>query len=64
MYSVTCFCTIFISVIQWCQLKSRKSTLVKLFEDMRDYQLEEYTQDIHSSLPDDIRLLTEDDITQ
>ena len=51
-------------MIQWCQLKSRKNALVKLFEDMRDYQLEEYTQDIHSTLPEDMRLLTDDDIAQ
>jgi hypothetical protein len=38
--------------------------LLELFENMRDYQLQEYTQDIHSTLPDDIRLLTDDDIAQ
>lgn len=29
---------------------------------MRQFQLEEYTQDINATLPDDIRLLSDDDI--
>lgn len=49
---------------QWCQLKARKSALLELFESMRDYQLQEYTVDVHSTLPDDIRLLGDDDILQ
>ena len=52
------------SLQQWCQLKARKSALLELFESMRDYQLQEYTVDVHSALPDDIRLLGDDDILQ
>lgn len=29
---------------------------------MRQFQLEEYTQDINAAIPDDVRLLSDDDI--
>ena len=49
-------------MLQWCQLKNRKEALLELFENMRQFQLEEYTQDINAPLPEDVRLLSEEDI--
>ncbi|KAK6637223.1 hypothetical protein RUM44_007637 [Polyplax serrata] len=47
---------------KWCQLRTRKNNLVKLFEKMRDYQAEILTQNIDAPIPDDVRILSEDDI--
>ncbi|XP_065201238.1 transcription elongation factor SPT6 [Planococcus citri] len=47
---------------KWCQLKARKEALLELFENMRQFQLEEYTQDINAPLPEDVRILSEEDI--
>lgn len=48
--------------LQWCELKRRKEALLVLFEGMRQYQLEEFTRDINAELPEDVRLLSEEDI--
>ncbi|XP_026284387.1 transcription elongation factor SPT6 isoform X1 [Frankliniella occidentalis] len=47
---------------KWCQLLARKQTLIKLFEKMRDYQGEQLTKDSTADIPEDVRVLTDDDI--
>ncbi|XP_052133580.1 transcription elongation factor SPT6 [Frankliniella occidentalis] len=47
---------------KWCQLSARKQTLIKLFEKMRDYQGEQLTKDSTADIPEDVRVLTDDDI--
>lgn len=47
---------------KWCQLLSRKQTLVKLFEKMRDFQGEQLSKDINADIPEDVRVLTDEDI--
>ncbi|XP_054274705.1 transcription elongation factor SPT6-like isoform X1 [Macrosteles quadrilineatus] len=47
---------------KWCLLRSRKMTLISLFEKMRDYQAEQLTKDINADLPEGIRLIRDEDI--
>uniref|UniRef100_A0A8D8RJL4 Transcription elongation factor SPT6 n=1 Tax=Cacopsylla melanoneura TaxID=428564 RepID=A0A8D8RJL4_9HEMI len=47
---------------KWCQLKSRKTSLQKLYENMRDYQNELLTKDLDAPIPDDVRLVRDEDI--
>lgn len=47
---------------KWCQLLNRRRTLIKLFEKMREYQLDKIMANPDSSLPDDIRIIKDDDI--
>ncbi|XP_026680189.1 transcription elongation factor SPT6 [Diaphorina citri] len=47
---------------KWCQLKSRKGSLQKLYENMRDYQNEILTKDLDAPIPDDVRLIRDEDI--
>lgn len=46
----------------WCQLLSRKRNLIKLFEKMRNFQLDELMKDPDSAIPDNVRLIKDDDI--
>lgn len=48
--------------IKWCQLKQRKENLVKLFEKMRNFQLDEIMKNPDAPLPDNIRVIKDDDI--
>jgi len=43
-------------------MRNRKSTLVKLFEKMRDYQGEQLMKDPDKPIPEGVRVLTDDDI--
>lgn len=47
---------------KWCQLASRRKTLTIMFEKMRNYQLDKIMSKPDNALPDDIRIMKEDDI--
>ncbi|XP_017879018.1 transcription elongation factor SPT6-like [Ceratina calcarata] len=47
---------------KWCQLKQRKENLLKLFEKMRDFQLDEIMKNPDAPLPENVRIIKEDDI--
>lgn len=47
---------------KWCQLLARRRTLITLFDKMRNYQLEKIMANADSELPEDIRLMKEEDI--
>ncbi|XP_039292182.1 transcription elongation factor SPT6 isoform X2 [Nilaparvata lugens] len=46
----------------WCQLRTRKTTLISLFEKMRDYQADQLMKDIDSPIPDSVRVIKDEDI--
>lgn len=46
---------------RWCQLLSRKNKLLILFEKMRNYQINEIMKKSDSDLPEDVRVLKDDD---
>lgn len=48
--------------VKWCQLRSRKTTLITLFEKMRDHQTEQLMKDINAAMPDNIRIVRDEDI--
>ncbi|XP_050511669.1 transcription elongation factor SPT6 isoform X2 [Diabrotica virgifera virgifera] len=47
---------------KWCQLKTRKENLLKLFEKMRSYQTDHIMKDPDAPIPDNLRIMTESDI--
>ncbi|XP_015605093.1 transcription elongation factor SPT6 isoform X2 [Cephus cinctus] len=47
---------------KWCQLRQRKENLLKLFEKMRNYQLDEIMKNPDAPLPDNVRVIREEDI--
>ncbi|XP_056634239.1 transcription elongation factor SPT6 [Diorhabda sublineata] len=47
---------------KWCQLKSRKENLLKLFEKMRSYQMDHVFKDPDAPIPENIRILCDSDI--
>lgn len=47
---------------KWCQLLSRKKSLLILFEKMRNYQLDKIMANPDANLPDDIRIMKDEDI--
>ncbi|XP_053983538.1 transcription elongation factor SPT6-like isoform X1 [Hylaeus volcanicus] len=47
---------------KWCQLRQRKENLLKLFEKMRNYQLDEIMKNPDAPLPDSVRVIKDDDI--
>ncbi|XP_073971663.1 transcription elongation factor Spt6 isoform X2 [Rhodnius prolixus] len=47
---------------KWCRLRMRKMALLKLMEKMRDYQGEELLKDINAAIPDNVRVITDEDI--
>lgn len=47
---------------KWCQLRARKNKLVSLFEKMRDFQAEMLMKNMDAPIPDNVRILTDDDI--
>lgn len=50
------------SVSQWCQLKQRKENLLKLLENMREFQLDKVMQNPDAPIPDNMRLIKDEDI--
>lgn len=49
---------------RWCQLSTRKRQLVVLFERMRDYQTDKVMENPDAPIPDDVRIIKEDDVEQ
>lgn len=49
-------------MFQWCQLKIRKANLLKLFEKMRSYQLDEFLKNPDAPLPAGVRIMKDSDI--
>ena len=47
---------------KWCQLRQRKENLLKLFEKMKNYQLDEIMKNPDAPLPDSLRVIKDDDI--
>ncbi|XP_017793154.1 PREDICTED: transcription elongation factor SPT6-like isoform X2 [Habropoda laboriosa] len=47
---------------KWCQLSQRKENLLKLFHKMRNYQLDEIMKNPDAPLPDNVRLIKDDDV--
>ncbi|XP_055297233.1 transcription elongation factor SPT6 isoform X2 [Sitodiplosis mosellana] len=47
---------------KWCQLRTRKKNLALLFEKMRNYQLDKLMDNPDNAIPDDVRLIKDDDI--
>lgn len=46
---------------KWCQLNARKTNLHKLFENMRNCQLDNIMENPDAPIPDDVRVLKDDD---
>lgn len=46
---------------KWCQLNARKTNLYKLFENMRNCQLDNIMENPDAPIPDDVRVLKDDD---
>ncbi|XP_003707816.2 transcription elongation factor SPT6 isoform X2 [Megachile rotundata] len=47
---------------KWCQLKQRKENLLKLFDKMRNYQLDEIMKNPDAPLPENVRIIKDEDI--
>ena len=47
---------------KWCQLRQRKEALLVLFRKMKRYQEDHIMKDIDAPLPDNMRLIEEEDI--
>lgn len=47
---------------RWCQLLARKQSLLHLFEKMRTYQVELLMNNPDKAIPDDVRLIKDDDV--
>lgn len=47
---------------KWCQLHTRKKNLALLFEKMRNFQLDKLMHNPDNAIPDDVRLIRDDDI--
>ncbi|RVE50918.1 hypothetical protein evm_004485 [Chilo suppressalis] len=47
---------------KWCQLKQRKENLLKLLENMREYQLDRVMEDPDAPIPETMRLIKDEDI--
>lgn len=43
-------------------MRTRKKNLIRLFEKMRDFQCEILTQNIDAPIPDDVRVISDEDI--
>ena len=47
---------------KWCQLRQRKENLVNLFEKMKNYQLDEIMKNPDAPLPENLRVIKDNDI--
>ncbi|XP_045447974.1 transcription elongation factor SPT6 [Melitaea cinxia] len=47
---------------KWCQLKQRKENLLRLVENMREFQLDKVMADPDAPIPDNMRLIKDEDI--
>lgn len=50
------------NIFQWCQLKQRKESLLKLFANMRDYQLDKLMMNPDAPIPENVRIIRDEDI--
>uniref|UniRef100_A0A182J0J1 Transcription elongation factor SPT6 n=1 Tax=Anopheles atroparvus TaxID=41427 RepID=A0A182J0J1_ANOAO len=48
----------------WCQLLGRKSSLQRLFENMRNYQLDKLMETPDAPIPEDMRVIRDEDLTR
>ena len=51
-----------LSSFQWCQLKNRKENLRTRFQLMGEYQGDLIMKDLNAPLPENMRMLKEEDI--
>ncbi|XP_055593404.1 transcription elongation factor SPT6 [Uranotaenia lowii] len=49
---------------KWCQLSARKNNLLKLFENMRNYQLDTLMEKPDAPIPEDMRIIKDDDVSR
>lgn len=47
---------------KWCQLLARKNKMLVLFEKMRNYQLDQIMKNPDAPIPEDVRIIKDDDI--
>ncbi|CAK1551238.1 unnamed protein product [Leptosia nina] len=47
---------------KWCQLKQRKENLLKLLENMREFQMDKVMANPDAPIPDNMRLIKDEDI--
>jgi len=47
---------------EWCKLLSRKKSLKRLFQQCKEFQEEKICQDLDAPMPEDIKLVKDDDI--
>ena len=47
---------------KWTQLQTRKKNMMRLFEKMKTYQAEKLTQDVEQTIPENVRLMKDEDI--
>ncbi|GBP70340.1 Transcription elongation factor SPT6 [Eumeta japonica] len=47
---------------KWCLLKQRKENLIKLFENMREHQLDKIMVNPDAPIPENVRLIKDEDI--
>lgn len=47
---------------KWCQLRQRKENLLKLFEKMKNFQLEEIMKNPDAPLPENLRVIKDEDV--
>lgn len=47
---------------KWCQLKQRKENLLKLLENMRDFQLDKVMVNPDAPIPENMRIIRDEDI--
>ncbi|XP_053670514.1 transcription elongation factor SPT6 [Anopheles nili] len=48
----------------WCQLLGRKTSLQRLFENMRNYQLNKLMETPDAPIPEDMRIIRDEDLTR
>ncbi|KAB7496760.1 Transcription elongation factor SPT6 [Armadillidium nasatum] len=49
---------------KWCQLKGRKSNFSSLYKKMVEYQTATIMKDMDAPLPEDVRIIKEEDVTK
>lgn len=49
---------------KWCQLRTRKMNLLSLFEKMRSYQLDQLMANPDAPIPDNVRVMKDEDINR
>ena len=47
---------------KWTQLQNRKKNMIRLFDKMQKFQAEKLTKDVDQAIPENVRLLRDEDI--